>query len=203
MHLSHIPQYTTLAQKCEHFCSKVVYCGIWDMCIVGCVGSVLEFACCQGCVRCCQWLWEICMNSHWSHEPFGSALQSNQNSGQISYHPSHFRSTNHRLGQMDVMSHTCTPLAAIWTPGHDRVVVKEIFLPSSAIDTDGYCRRSMRPLVRLSASNDVTALTVYKDFSYRPEMLWGDAQYHEADRYSKGPCSANFYAFRGILKFPW
>ena len=33
MHLSHIPQYTTLEQKCAHFCSKVVYCGMWDRCI--------------------------------------------------------------------------------------------------------------------------------------------------------------------------
>ena len=34
-HLCHIPQYTTLEQKCVHFCSKVVHCGIWDMYIVG------------------------------------------------------------------------------------------------------------------------------------------------------------------------
>ena len=28
MHLSRIPQYTTLEQKCTHFCSSVLYCGI-------------------------------------------------------------------------------------------------------------------------------------------------------------------------------
>ena len=35
MHLSHIPQYTTLEQKCAHFCSNVVYCGIWNRCTMG------------------------------------------------------------------------------------------------------------------------------------------------------------------------
>ena len=33
-HLSHIPQCTTLGQKCSHFCSNVVYCGICDRCFV-------------------------------------------------------------------------------------------------------------------------------------------------------------------------
>ena len=36
-HISHktpVPQCTTLEQKCVHFCSKVVCCGIWDRCIV-------------------------------------------------------------------------------------------------------------------------------------------------------------------------
>ena len=33
MQLYHIPQCTTLEQKCAHFCSKVVHCGIWDRCI--------------------------------------------------------------------------------------------------------------------------------------------------------------------------
>ena len=30
-------------QKCTHFCSKVVYCGIWDMWIVGFVRLVYSF----------------------------------------------------------------------------------------------------------------------------------------------------------------
>ena len=34
MHLSHIPQYTTLEQKYVHCCSNAVYFGIWDRCIV-------------------------------------------------------------------------------------------------------------------------------------------------------------------------
>ena len=34
MHLSHIPQYTTLEQKCAHFRFEVVHCGIRDKCIV-------------------------------------------------------------------------------------------------------------------------------------------------------------------------
>ena len=34
MHLSHIPQYTILEQKYSHFCSDVLYCGIWDRCIM-------------------------------------------------------------------------------------------------------------------------------------------------------------------------
>ena len=40
MHLSHVPQCTTLEQKCAHFCSKVVHCGIWDRAIVGFVRLV-------------------------------------------------------------------------------------------------------------------------------------------------------------------
>ena len=39
--ICHIPQYTTLEQKCVHFCSKVVHCGIWDRCTVGFVKSIL------------------------------------------------------------------------------------------------------------------------------------------------------------------
>ena len=31
MHLSHFSQYTTVEQKCAHFCSKVVYCGTWEV----------------------------------------------------------------------------------------------------------------------------------------------------------------------------
>ena len=34
MYPSNIPQYSTLEQKCVHFCSNVVYCGIWKRCIV-------------------------------------------------------------------------------------------------------------------------------------------------------------------------
>ena len=34
MHLSHIPQCTGLEQKWAHFCFKVVYYGVWDMCIM-------------------------------------------------------------------------------------------------------------------------------------------------------------------------
>ena len=44
MHLSHIQQYTTLEQKCAHFCSKVVYCAIWDRCIVGFVRLIYWFS---------------------------------------------------------------------------------------------------------------------------------------------------------------
>ena len=35
MHLSHIPQYIIIEQKCLHFCSPLVRCGIWDRCIMG------------------------------------------------------------------------------------------------------------------------------------------------------------------------
>ena len=41
----------------------------------------------------------------------------------------------------------------------------------------------------------------FKDFRYQPETWWDDAQYHEADGYKKWPCSANFCAFHGALKF--
>ena len=34
MNLSHIPQRTNREQKCWHFCSIMMYCGIWDRCIV-------------------------------------------------------------------------------------------------------------------------------------------------------------------------
>ena len=44
-------------------------------------------------------------------------------------------------------------------------------------------------------------LKLFKDFSYQPEMWWGDAQYHEANRYLIWPCSAKFCAFHGTLKF--
>ena len=40
MHLTNIPQYTTLEQKCTHFCSNVVHCGIWGRCTVGFVRLV-------------------------------------------------------------------------------------------------------------------------------------------------------------------
>ena len=35
IHLFHIPQCTTLEQNCVHFCSKMLYCVIWDRYIVG------------------------------------------------------------------------------------------------------------------------------------------------------------------------
>ena len=43
--------------------------------------------------------------------------------------------------------------------------------------------------------------SLFKDFSYWSEIQWDDAQYHEADQYLKWPCSANFWAFHGTLKY--
>ena len=40
LHLHHIPQCTTLEQKCVHFCSKMVHGGIWERCRVGFVRLV-------------------------------------------------------------------------------------------------------------------------------------------------------------------
>ena len=43
MYLPYIPQNITLEQKCAHFCSKVVYCGVWDRCIVDSwIWSIIE-----------------------------------------------------------------------------------------------------------------------------------------------------------------
>ena len=83
MHLPHIPQCTILEQKCAHFCSKVVYCGIWDRCIVGfshvsqC--TTLEEKCvhfCSKVVYCGIWdrcivgfvnlVYLVCINSMWN-----------------------------------------------------------------------------------------------------------------------------------------
>ena len=44
-------------------------------------------------------------------------------------------------------------------------------------------------------------LYLFKDFSYRPEIWWDDAQYDEADLYAKWPCSVNICTFHGTLKF--
>ena len=40
-------------------------------------------------------------------------------------------------------------------------------------------------------------------FSYQPDIWWDDAQYHEADRYLKCPCSANFFNLVGWCTVPW
>ena len=36
-------------------------------------------------------------------------------------------------------------------------------------------------LDHVGGTNDVTALIIPKDFSNQPEILWGDAKYHEED----------------------
>ena len=58
--------------------------------------------------------------------------------------------------------------------------------------------------IRLSVPNDVTAPTLFKDFSYLPEIWWDDAQYHETDYYLKWPywpifvrSSENFHDWLG------
>ena len=38
-------------------------------------------------------------------------------------------------------------------------------------------------------------------FRFQPEIWWANAQYDEADRYLKWPCSANFRAFYGTVIF--
>ena len=44
-------------------------------------------------------------------------------------------------------------------------------------------------------------LLPFKVLSFQPEISLDDAEYHEADRYLKWPCSANFCAFHGTFKF--
>ena len=44
-------------------------------------------------------------------------------------------------------------------------------------------------------------ITDNKDFSYGSEIGWDYAQYHEADRYLKWLCYANFCVFHRTLKF--
>ena len=46
----------------------------------------------------------------------------------------------------------------------------------------------------------IKLITDNKDFSYGSEIGWDDAQYHEADRYLKWLCYANFCAFHRTLK---
>ena len=70
-----------------------------------------------------------------------------------------------------------------------------IFL--SAIRANGYCPRSIRPSVGLERRYRSN----FKDFNYRPEIWWDDAQYHEAVCYLKWPCLVNFCMFHGTLKF--
>ena len=56
------------------------------------------------------------------------------------------------------------------------------------------------PCIHLSVPNDVTALTL----QWFQLWVWncvGDAEYHEADRYLKWLCYANFCAFHRTLKF--
>ena len=47
----------------------------------------------------------------------------------------------------------------------------------------------------------IKLITDNKDFSYESEIWWDDPQYHEADRYLKWLCYANFCAFHRTLKF--
>ena len=47
----------------------------------------------------------------------------------------------------------------------------------------------------------IKLITDDKDFSYGSEIGWNDAQYHEADRYLKWLCYANFCAFHRNLKY--
>ena len=51
--------------------------------------------------------------------------------------------------------------------------------------------------------DDITALTLLKDFSYQPEILWDDTQYHWAGYYLRWLCSAIFCASTGLRNFPW
>ena len=61
----------------------------------------------------------------------------------------------------------------------------------------------MRPSARLSIANDDLNYrsNPFKDLIYRPEIWWTSVQYHEPDRYSNWPCSANFGAFYELLFF--
>ena len=73
-----------------------------------------------------------------------------------------------------------------------------------SIGADGYCYciNFKRPSVPLSIHPDgclsiptmVLLLWLFKDFRYEPWIWRNDAQYHEADRYLKWPCSAIFCA---------
>ena len=57
---------------------------------------------------------------------------------------------------------------------------------------------SVCPSARLSVR---LSICPSRNFRYQPKIWWDDAQYHEADCYLKWPCSANFCAFHGTLKF--
>ena len=85
MHLSHILQDTTLEQKCAHFCSNVVYCEIWDRCIVGFVNAHF----CSNVVSC--EIWDRCIVGFvrlvYSFAPWGrSWWHSNHNFMSICLH---------------------------------------------------------------------------------------------------------------------
>ena len=53
----------------------------------------------------------------------------------------------------------------------------------------------------LGPRDNVTALTLL-GFQLSAWNLGDDAQYDEADRYLKWPCSANFCTFHGTVKYP-
>ena len=82
--------------------------------------------------------------------------------------------------KVQVYTYTCSCFVAI--------------LPSAPIGADEYCRRSLRPSVRLAVRATIP-------LSYQPKIWWNDAQYHGADHYLKWPFSANFCVFYGTLKF--
>ena len=56
-------------------------------------------------------------------------------------------------------------------------------------------------IVQNKVRGTTSPLELFKNFNYRPEIYWADAQYHEADCYLKWPCSANVCTFHGTLKF--
>ena len=67
----------------------------------------------------------------------------------------------------------------------------------------GICNFSMIGLYQGWATTSPPIL--FKHYSYRPEIWWEDAQYHEAPRYSNGyaqvmfACQPNFEIFHGWL----
>ena len=60
---------------------------------------------------------------------------------------------------------------------------------------------SMIGFLTRSEGRRTLPLLLVEDFRYQHQILWGDVQYHGADQFKKWPCSANFCAFHGTLKF--
>ena len=79
MYMSHIPQCTTVEQKCTHFCSKMVHCGIWDRCIVGFVNLVHWMYLIPACIG-ISYQHHISIKSGWLCEKSCSACKQNSTS---------------------------------------------------------------------------------------------------------------------------
>ena len=81
--------------------------------------------------------------------------------------------------------------------------LRKRFLLSAAIGADGYCRHAMGSSVRPSVGPSRTTLPVwlFKNFGYRLEIWWADAQYHGADCPLKWQCSAIFVRFMELWFF--